>query len=44
MEDRDSKLAEVYEEIEKDLQILGTTAIEDKLQDKVGNVITLSSR
>lgn len=40
MDDRDKKLSEVYDEIEKDIQLLGTTAIEDKLQDQVGKVST----
>ena len=32
MEDRDEKLDMVYNEIEKNLQLAGATAIEDKLQ------------
>ena len=39
MERRDEKVAEVYEEIEKDLILLGATAIEDKLQDGVPQCI-----
>ncbi|KAM4707838.1 phospholipid-transporting ATPase ID-like [Discoglossus pictus] len=39
MEDREEKLAELYEEIEKDLKLLGATAIEDKLQDGVPQTI-----
>lgn len=35
----DEKLAEIYEEIESDLNYLGATAIEDKLQDKVAETI-----
>lgn len=34
-EDRDDKLDAIYEEIEKDMTLLGATAIEDKLQDGV---------
>ena len=36
---RDALLNEVYEEIEKDLTLLGATAIEDKLQDGVSDAI-----
>lgn len=32
LEDREEKLDKVYNEIEKDLELLGATAIEDKLQ------------
>ena len=32
-------LAEVNSEIEVDLELLGSTAIEDKLQDGVGKII-----
>ena len=32
LEDREDRLAAVYEEIERDLILLGATAIEDKLQ------------
>ena len=39
MENRDEKLDEVYNEIEKDLELLGATAIEDKLQDGVAQTI-----
>lgn len=39
MEDRDDKLHEVYEEIEKNLVLIGATAIEDKLQDGVPDAI-----
>ncbi|XP_064409497.1 phospholipid-transporting ATPase ID [Latimeria chalumnae] len=39
MEERDEKLSELYEEIEKDMQLLGATAIEDKLQDGVPQTI-----
>ena len=37
--DRDGKLAEVGELIEKDLRLLGCTAIEDKLQEGVPKCI-----
>ncbi|KAM9331027.1 phospholipid-transporting ATPase IC-like [Gastrophryne carolinensis] len=37
--DRDEALDKVYEEIEKDLVLLGATAIEDKLQDGVPQTI-----
>ncbi|KAK7069607.1 Phospholipid-transporting ATPase ID, partial [Halocaridina rubra] len=36
---RDEKLDEIYEEIEKNLSLLGATAIEDKLQDGVPQTI-----
>uniref|UniRef100_A0A8C0W769 Phospholipid-transporting ATPase n=1 Tax=Castor canadensis TaxID=51338 RepID=A0A8C0W769_CASCN len=39
LENRENKLSLVYEEIEKDLMLLGATAIEDKLQDKVPETI-----
>ena len=39
LEDRESKLDDVYNEIEKDLELLGATAIEDKLQDGVAQTI-----
>lgn len=39
MEDRDRRLWEVYEEIERDMMLLGATAIEDKLQDGVSQTI-----
>uniref|UniRef100_H3DDW4 Phospholipid-transporting ATPase n=1 Tax=Tetraodon nigroviridis TaxID=99883 RepID=H3DDW4_TETNG len=44
LEDRESKLDQLYEEIEKDLLLLGATAIEDKLQDKVPETIELLSK
>ncbi|XP_048360248.1 phospholipid-transporting ATPase ID-like isoform X1 [Sphaerodactylus townsendi] len=37
--ERDEKLAQIYEEIEADLVLLGATAIEDKLQDGVPQTI-----
>jgi P-type E1-E2 ATPase len=39
MEERDEKVEEMYEEIEKNLKLLGATAIEDKLQDGVPQCI-----
>ncbi|XP_006887000.1 PREDICTED: probable phospholipid-transporting ATPase FetA-like [Elephantulus edwardii] len=39
LENRQDKLSIVYEEIEKDLMLLGATAIEDKLQDGVPETI-----
>uniref|UniRef100_A0AAV2MNX7 Phospholipid-transporting ATPase n=1 Tax=Knipowitschia caucasica TaxID=637954 RepID=A0AAV2MNX7_KNICA len=39
LEDREQRLDELYEEIEKDLMLLGATAIEDKLQDGVSHTI-----
>ncbi|CAF0920378.1 unnamed protein product [Didymodactylos carnosus] len=40
MEKREEKVHETYEEIEKDLKLLGATAIEDKLQDGVPDCIS----
>eukprot|EP00095_Tigriopus_kingsejongensis_P008981 maker-scaffold570_size134912-snap-gene-0.9 protein:Tk08981 transcript:maker-scaffold570_size134912-snap-gene-0.9-mRNA-1 annotation:"phospholipid-transporting atpase id" len=39
LDNREEKLDAVYNEIEKDLQLLGATAIEDKLQDGVPETI-----
>ncbi|ESK96526.1 phospholipid-translocating atpase [Moniliophthora roreri MCA 2997] len=39
MDDRETKIEVVSEEIEKDLRLLGATAIEDKLQDGVPEAI-----
>ncbi|NXD44314.1 AT8B5 ATPase, partial [Copsychus sechellarum] len=39
LEGREDKLSELYEEIERDLMLLGATAIEDKLQDGVPQTI-----
>ncbi|XP_056638425.1 probable phospholipid-transporting ATPase IM isoform X2 [Diorhabda sublineata] len=39
LEERDEKLDALYEEIEKDLELVGVTAIEDKLQDGVPQTI-----
>mmetsp|Transcript_15420 Transcript_15420/g.30739 ORF Transcript_15420/g.30739 Transcript_15420/m.30739 type:complete len:1231 (+) Transcript_15420:239-3931(+) len=40
LENRDEKRMAVMELIEKDLQLMGVTAIEDKLQDGVGDALT----
>uniref|UniRef100_A0A452TLT4 Phospholipid-transporting ATPase n=1 Tax=Ursus maritimus TaxID=29073 RepID=A0A452TLT4_URSMA len=40
LENREDKMSDVYEEMEKDLMLLGATAIEDKLQDGVPETIT----
>jgi magnesium-transporting ATPase (P-type) len=39
VEDREKKVASVQEEIEVNLELIAATAIEDKLQDKVGETI-----
>jgi len=39
LENREEKLDAVYDEIERGLELLGATAIEDKLQDGVGRTI-----
>lgn len=39
IEGRDEKLESIYEEIERDLMLIGVTAIEDKLQDGVPHAI-----
>ena len=39
MKNRDEKLAAVAEEIEVEMEIVGSTAIEDRLQDEVGQTI-----
>ncbi|KAK1341932.1 hypothetical protein QTO34_016683 [Cnephaeus nilssonii] len=39
LQDRDKKLAEAYEQIEKDLILLGATAVEDRLQEKAADTI-----
>ena len=39
LENKDQKVAKVYESIEKDLFLLGTTIVEDKLQDLVPETI-----
>ncbi|XP_078483950.1 phospholipid-transporting ATPase ID [Ciona intestinalis] len=44
LEDREDKLSAVYEEIERDLDLLGATAIEDKLQDGVPETIANLSK
>ncbi|XP_065342127.1 phospholipid-transporting ATPase ID isoform X3 [Cloeon dipterum] len=40
LDNRDEKLDAIYEEIEKDMELLGATAIEDKLQDGVPQAIS----
>uniref|UniRef100_A0A8C7BC95 Phospholipid-transporting ATPase n=1 Tax=Neovison vison TaxID=452646 RepID=A0A8C7BC95_NEOVI len=40
LENREDKISDVYREMEKDLMLLGATAIEDKLQDGVPETIT----
>ncbi|XP_061881093.1 phospholipid-transporting ATPase ID-like [Entelurus aequoreus] len=44
LDDREGKLDQLYEEIEKDLLLLGATAIEDKLQDGVPQTIEQLSK
>ncbi|XP_067888832.1 probable phospholipid-transporting ATPase IM [Heterodontus francisci] len=44
LEDREEQLSELYEEIEKDLTLLGATAVEDKLQDGVPQTIETLSK
>ena len=39
MEDKEKKVAEVYETVENNLYLLGTTIVEDKLQDLVPETI-----
>jgi len=39
LQDRESKLDKLAEEIERDFILIGSTAIEDKLQDGVGDTI-----
>ncbi|XP_068946163.1 phospholipid-transporting ATPase FetA-like [Petaurus breviceps papuanus] len=39
LENREEKLGLIYEEIEKDMMLIGATAIEDKLQDGVPETI-----
>ncbi|PNJ78160.1 ATP11A isoform 3, partial [Pongo abelii] len=39
LQDREKKLAEAYEQIEKDLTLLGATAVEDRLQEKAADTI-----
>ena len=41
---RDEKIAKVAEEIERDLVLLGATAVEDRLQDGVPEAIALLSK
>lgn len=39
LDDRETKIEEISELIERDFRLVGSTAIEDKLQDEVGPVI-----
>ena len=39
MSKRDEKMAEVAEKLEREFELLGATAIEDKLQDEVDKAI-----
>ena len=39
MDGRDERLDAIYEEIERDMVLIGVTAIEDKLQDGVAQTI-----
>ena len=39
MDEREAKIEEISELIERDFKLVGCTAIEDKLQDEVGPVI-----
>lgn len=42
LKDREQEVARVDEEIEVDLELIGSTAIEDRLQDEVPNTITFA--
>jgi phospholipid-transporting ATPase len=42
IEDRESKMEALQEEIETNLELLGSTAVEDKLQDEVSKVLVFS--
>ena len=44
LEDRDAEVNAAYELIEKDLDLIGSTAIEDKLQDGVPETIANLAR
>ncbi|XP_066506319.1 phospholipid-transporting ATPase ID [Hoplias malabaricus] len=44
LDDREAKLDAIYEEIEKDLLLIGATAVEDKLQDGVPQTIEQLSK
>lgn len=39
IQNRDSELAKVFDRFERDLILLGATAVEDRLQDKVPETI-----
>ena len=42
--DRENEMQRVNEKIEKDLELIGSTAIEDRLQDKVSDTIRFMKR
>ncbi|XP_037000446.2 phospholipid-transporting ATPase FetA-like [Artibeus jamaicensis] len=44
LENRENKISTIYEDIEKDLMLLGATAIEDKLQDGVPQTIEVLNK
>ncbi|XP_028376804.1 phospholipid-transporting ATPase FetA-like [Phyllostomus discolor] len=44
LENREDKISAVYEEVEKDLMLLGATAIEDKLQNGVPQTIKVLNK
>ncbi|XP_012576716.1 PREDICTED: phospholipid-transporting ATPase FetA-like [Condylura cristata] len=44
LDNRESKISNVYEEVEREMMLLGATAIEDKLQDQVPQTITTLSK
>lgn len=37
--DREQRLADVVDRLERDMRLVGASAIEDKLQDEVGETI-----
>ncbi|XP_067890257.1 phospholipid-transporting ATPase IH isoform X2 [Heterodontus francisci] len=39
LQERDRKLAEAYDVVERDLDLLGATAVEDRLQDKAAETV-----
>lgn len=43
LQDRDKRLAEAYDLIEKDLILLGATAVEDRLEDLFSNLLLQSA-
>lgn len=44
LENREEKLSKLYEEIERDLKLIGASAIEDKLQDGVPQTIEVLTK